>query len=85
MTIPEYALLMEAAELRGIDRDYRNHLQAWLNFVVRSEKRSGKNKTKPVYNKFEKFFNYENALKRTKKQAKSKLPNMDKFLKKKEG
>ena len=57
LTIPEYNLLMEAAKLKMIDMDYRNHLQAFLNFAVKAEKRTGKGKSKPVYTKFKQFFN----------------------------
>ena len=40
LTIPEYQLLMEAARLRQIDQDYRNHLQAFLNFAVTARKKT---------------------------------------------
>lgn len=40
---------MEAVRLKQVDLDYRNHLQAFLNFAVKAEKKAGKNKTKPVY------------------------------------
>ena len=56
LTIPEYTLLMEAVQLREVDKDYRNHLQAFLNFAVKAEKKVGKNKTKPVYQRFSKVF-----------------------------
>lgn len=59
MTIPEYTLLMEAVRLKQVDFDYRNHLQAFLNFAVKAEKKTGKNKTRPVYTKFKKFYDYE--------------------------
>mgnify|MGYP004577920837 CR=1 FL=1 len=53
--------MMEAAALREVDKDYRNHLQAFLDFAVQATKRAGKNKTKPVYSRFEKFFDYKKA------------------------
>ena len=59
MSIPEYNLLMEAVQLKTVDADYRNHLQAFLNFAVKAEKKAGKNKSKPVYRKFKQFYNYE--------------------------
>ena len=40
---------MAAVRLKQVDLDYRNHLQAFLNFAVKAEKKAGKNKTKPVY------------------------------------
>ena len=52
--------------------DYRNHLQAFLNFVVKSEKKVGKNKRKPVYNRFDKFYNYENEVNKVTDRYKKK-------------
>ena len=80
----EYRLLMEAARLKSVDADYRNHLQAFLNFVVKSEKKSGKNKTRPVYTRFEKFYNYENEIGRASKrfQKKSRFSGIGSLLKK---
>ena len=83
MTIPEYELLMEAAELKQVDDDYRNHLQAFLNFAVKAEKKTGKNKSKPVYRKFKQFYNYEAELRKvTKKEKKSRFSGIGKLLKK---
>ena len=66
LTIPEYNLLMEAVKLKQIDIDYRNHLQAFLNFAVKAEKKSGKYKSKPVYTKFKQFYDYEREIKKAK-------------------
>ena len=55
---------MEAVKYKQVDTDYRNHLQAFLNFSVKAEKKSGKYKSKPVYSKFKKFFDYEKELKK---------------------
>lgn len=84
ITLPEYRLLMEAERLKQVDMDYRNHLQAFLNFAVKGEKKAGKNKTRPVYSRFEKFFNYEKAIEKAKNngKAKSRLSGLSKFLKK---
>ncbi len=83
MTIPEYELLMEAAQLKEVDNDYRNHLQAFLNFAVKAEKKTGKNKSKPVYRKFKQFYNYEAELRKvTKKEKKSRFSGIGKLLKK---
>lgn len=58
--------------------DYRNHLQAWLTFSAQATKKKGK----PVYSKFKKFYDYEKHLKEaTKKESKSKLAGLAKFLK----
>lgn len=84
MTIPEYNLLMEAVQLKQIDTDYRNHLQAFLNFAVKAEKKAGKGKTKPVYRKFKQFYDYEDEVQKiTKKdKGKSRFSGIGKFLKK---
>lgn len=83
LTIPEYNLLMEAVELKQIDTDYRNHLQAFLNFAVKAEKKAGKNKSKPVYRKFKQFYNYEAELRKvTKTEKKSRFSGIGKLLKK---
>ena len=75
---------MEGMRLKQVDKDYRNHLQAFLNFVVKSEKRSGKNKSRPVYNTFKKFYDYEKEVKKAKEpiEKESKLSGIGKFLKK---
>lgn len=84
LTLPEYELLMEAVRLKQIDLDYRNHLQAFLNFAVKAQKKTGKNKTKPVYAKFKKFYDYEKALKKAQKRdnEESRFSGIGKFLKK---
>ena len=84
LTFPEYKLLMEAVRLKQVDQDYRNHLQAFLNFAVKAEKKTGKNKSKPVYSQFKRFFDYEKEIdKITKKDNKeSRFSGISKFLKK---
>lgn len=84
LTIPEYTLLMEAVRLKQVDFDYRNHLQAFLNFSVKAEKKSGKNKTKPVYSKFKKFYDYEKEISKitNKSGEKSRFAGIGKLLKK---
>lgn len=83
LTIPEYELLIEAVQLKQIDMDYRNHLQAFLNFAVKAEKKSGKNKSKPVFSKFKQFYNYEKEVEKiTKKDnEKSRFTGFSKFFK----
>ena len=85
LTIPEYNLLMEAVKLKQIDIDYRNHLQAFLNFAVKAEKKSGKYKSKPVYTKFKQFYDYESEIKKAKAKENnenSRFSGIGKFLKK---
>lgn len=76
---------MEAVELKRVDADYRNHLQAYLNFTVKAEKKSGKNKTKPVYSTFNKFYDYQKEIDKVKnrgKKTKSRFEGVGKFFKK---
>ena len=75
---------MEAVKLKQVDMDYRNHLQAFLNFVVKAEKKVGKNRSKPVYDKFSKFYDYKKELEKVKdkEKGKSKLSGIGKLLKK---
>lgn len=73
LTLPEYRLLMEGVALKSVDADYRAHQQAFLNFSVKAEKKAGKNKTKPVYDKFIKFYDYEKEVENVKNKAKSKI------------
>lgn len=84
LTIPEYRLLMDAVRLKQVDMDYRNHLQAFLNFAVKAEKKVGKGKSRPVFTKFEKFYNYEAEQKKAtqKGETKSRFSGIGKFLKK---
>ena len=75
---------MKAAKLKQVDMDYRNHLQAFLNFAVKAEKKSGKNKSKPVYSRFNKFYDYEKAIEKAKNpgKEKSRFSGIGKLLKK---
>lgn len=86
LTIPEYTLLMEAVRLKHVDMDYRNHLQAFLNFSVKAEKKTGKNKSKPVYSRFKKFYDYEKELEKVQKKSgkESRFSGIGKFLKREE-
>ena len=83
LTIPQYELLMEAVQLKQFDTDYRNHLQAYLNFVVQARKESGKKST-PVYKKFRQFYDYEKEIEKVTKKGKgkSRLSGIGKLLKK---
>ncbi len=84
LTIPEYELLMQAVRLKQVDMDYRNHLQAFLNFSVKAQRKTGKNKSKPVYTKFKKFFDYEKAVANATKKEKeqSRFAGIGKLLEK---
>lgn len=79
LTIPEYELLMEGVRLKQIDTDYRNHLQAWLNFSVQATNKKGK----PRFAKFKKFYDYEAEVNKVSAKKKdSRLSGLYKFLKK---
>ena len=75
---------MEAARLKEIDKDYRNHLQAWLNFTVKAEQKAGKGKSKPLYKKFKQFYDYEKYLGKVKDNdnKKSRFSGIGELLKK---
>ena len=76
-------MLMEAVRLRQVDKDYRNHLQAFLNFAVKAEKKSGKNKSKPVYSKFKRFYDYEREIEKAQRKGvpvKSRFAGIGKLL-----
>lgn len=68
-----------------IDMDYRNHLQAFLNFVVKAKRKAGKNKEVPIYNRFEKFYDYEKEIQKVQNAGKEKsnFARLKKFLRKK--
>lgn len=82
MTFEEYELLMQAAHLKKIDMDYRNHLQAFLNFAVQAKKKAGKNKLVPVFRKFEKFYNYKREINKalTKQDKKGRFDGIGNLL-----
>lgn len=83
LSIYEYELLMKAVRLRQVDMDYRNHMQAFLNFKVQAKKKAGKFKQKPVYTTFEKFYNYESEIEKIMKpEKKGRFHNLGKFFKK---
>lgn len=85
LTIPEYTLLIEAVRLKQVDMDYRNHLQAYLNFAVKAEEKTGKNKSRPVYRRFDRFYNYEKEVEKAKVRSgkkSSRFSGLSKFLKK---
>jgi hypothetical protein len=58
MTLYEYNLRMTAYKLSWLDQEKMIHELAWANQQVQATKTVGK-KTVPVYDTFEKFFNYK--------------------------
>lgn len=86
LSVSEYNLLMKAVELKNVDIEYYIHLLAFNNLRVRAEKKISKDKVKPVYDTFKKFFNYEERLNEVLgKRKKSKFENLKNFLKAKKG
>ncbi len=80
---------MEAARLKNVDMTYREHLQAWLNFVVKARKGTSKS-SRPVYKKFKQFFDYEAEIEKinnikNKDNEKSKFSGIGKLLNKEKG
>lgn len=74
---------MKAVRLKQIDTDYRVHQQAFLNYAVKAQKKSGKNKTKPVFSKFKLFYDYEKELKKAESEKqKSRFSGIGNLLKK---
>lgn len=76
ITIPEYKLLMKAAELKMIDKSYLIHIQAFETLRVKATK--GK-KGKLVYKRFKDFFNYEEEI--NKVMNKNRENNLDRYKK----
>ena len=77
LTIPEYELMMEAWQLKKVDDNYLVHWQAFLNFAVRATKKVGKRKERPVYSRFDKFFDYEKEIKKVKNKKAEKKERLD--------
>jgi len=61
LEIPDYELLLKAAELRQVDGEYTAHEIAFLSVAAKATK--GKRGT-PVYKRFKDFFDYEGAVKK---------------------
>lgn len=80
LSMSEYELLMKAIRLRQVDLDYRNHLQAWLNFAAQAKKKAGKFKEKPAYSTFDKFYKYEKQIEKIMKPKKSVFSGIGELL-----
>lgn len=84
LTIPEYNLLMNAQELREIDKAGERHQVAWLTVSAGATRKDGR----PVYKKFKDFFDYEAEIRKAKSRRQKKVPNkfsnLSKHMKEKE-
>lgn len=83
----EYNVMMRARNLKNVDEDYKQHVQAWLNVMAGAMKQQGK-KQVPVYKKFTDFYDYEEAIEEATKKANgekepSKFDRLSKHLKEK--
>lgn len=76
LTIPEYNLNMKVLGLRWVDIRYFVELGAFESFRAQGKKKAGKNKQKPAYPTFKKFFDYEKEL----AEAGGNTKNKDRFL-----
>ena len=74
LTITQYEVMVDALELRMLDNSLHEHRQAFLNFAVQAEKTAGKGKSKPVYRRFQQFFNYDRELEKIKRRKKKGSP-----------
>lgn len=83
LTFPEYQLLVKAHNLKQVDEQYKLHWQAYLNFAASAKKRAGKDKVKPVFTRFDNFFNYEAELDKARgiKRNEDKLIAIGKIMK----
>ncbi|CCK20352.1 MAG: hypothetical protein ACTH6K_09045 [Lactococcus cremoris] len=78
MTIADYEMLAKAHDLANVDKMMYIHLQAFLNRNVKAEKKTGK-KSKPVFDKFNKFFDYEKAVNDVMNKSKNSEETKPKF------
>lgn len=76
---------MKAVELKELDTMYHIHFLAFSNFRAKATKKSGKNKVRPVYTSFKKFFDYESELNRIMNKKEDKFARVKQFLKKRGG
>ena len=61
VTFREYKEMMDAVMLKKVDEEYQIHLLAWKNREVQFVKRGSK-KNEPYFDKFDKFYSYEDRL-----------------------
>lgn len=60
LTIPEAKIVLEAAGLVQVDREYYAHLQAYASQAAKATTNSKKD-PKPLYRNFKSFYDYEKA------------------------
>lgn len=72
LTFPEYELLCKAYKLETVDRDMWVHKQAYLNFMANAKKKAGKGRMKPVYESFDKFYDYQKEIDKVEREYSEK-------------
>lgn len=83
LTIRQYSIMVKALKLRRVDEDFNRHAAAFLSYAVQATKGTARSQ-RPVYRRFEDFFDYEKALQRVddKPQA-SRFSRLSQYLKQK--
>ena len=79
LTLPEYELLLNAYVLKRVDYECDLHKVAWLSVSAGAMTKQGK----PVYQKFEDFYDHENEISKIQKKPKDKFLNLSRHLKEK--
>ena len=84
LTIRQYNIMVKALKLRRVDEDFNRHAVAFLSYAVQATKGTARSQ-RPVYRRFEDFFDYEKALQRLddKPQA-SRFSRLSQYLKQKQ-
>lgn len=89
MTIPEYRILIEAYQLRYVDKRLLIHEQAWANQMAKATKKIGSS-YESAFRTFKDFYDYDAEIETimsgvVKKTKESKIERFAKYMKKKGG
>lgn len=88
LTIPEYHILIEAYQLRYVDKRLLIHEQAWANQMVKATKKVGSS-YESAFRTFRDFYDYdaekETVMSGKVKKTESKIERFAKYMKKKGG
>lgn len=88
MTIPEYRILIEAYQLRYVDKRLLIHEQAWANQMAKATKKLGSS-YESAFRTFKDFYDYdaekEAVMSGEAKAKESKIERFAKYMKKKGG
>jgi hypothetical protein len=75
--------MVKALKLRRVDEDFNRHAVAFLSYAVQATKGTARSQ-RPVYRRFEDFFDYEKALQRADdKPQTSRFSRLSQYLKQK--